>query len=178
MSKTTKILLMAGIMGLILLPYSYYYEPQIKKLEEIQSMKLLKEAKAEVLSGERFNEYEQYIKNLEKRLEEERKELLYLLPPFSTTRASLTAPFEKIRERLDGFFYITPEPNFQTQDGLVTWNFKFAFEGDYQNAVKLISLIEASNAYMELVSFDITESQGKLKFSGIIKQFFAEGLLK
>lgn len=158
MEKYLKAIIVAAIMTM---PWTYYISPQLAQIRAKRQQIANFVGSANRFSDGKDQMFKQLLQIQRENLKKETKRLSFLLPSFSNARANLMAPFETLRQSIDGDWKLTPEGSFTESNSLVYWGFSFSLVSTPANAIKAIAHIESSPQFMRLRRFSI-ETNGEL----------------
>lgn len=165
------------VLAIIVMPYTYYYIPSLQKTNVMrQEIANLKGSLARFDNG-RLNIYQELLKSQEANIEKERERLYFLLPAFDETKANLMAPFDILRESIDGEWNVVPEGKFRNSGPLIFWPFKFKYTGTCANAVKVLAYMEVNERFMRLENYRILSNEKLVTLSGKVELVFQEKLM-
>lgn len=166
------------VLAIIVMPYTYFYIPSLQKSNTMrQEIANLKGSLARFDNG-RLQIYQELLASQEKNLEKEHKRLNFLLPAFDTTKANLMAPFDTLRDSIEGDWNVVPEGKFTNSNSLVFWPFKFKYTGTCANAVKVLAYMEVNNQFMRLENYRIVSNEKLVTLSGKVELVFQEKLME
>ena len=165
------------VLAIIVMPYTYFYIPQLQKTNGMrQDIANLKGSLARFDNG-RLKIYQELLQTQKDNLEKENKRLNFLLPAFDTTKANLMAPFDTLRDSIEGDWNVVPEGKFTSSNSLVFWPFKFKYIGTCANAVKVLAYMEVNEQFMRLENYRIETNEKLVTLSGKVDLVFQEKLM-
>ena len=165
------------VLAIIVMPYTYFYIPQLQKTNAMrQEIANYKGSLARFDNG-RLNIYQELLKSQKENLEKENKRLNFLLQAFDNTKANLMAPFDTLRDSIEGDWNVVPEGKFTSSNSLVFWPFKFKYTGTCANAVKVLAYMEVNDQFMRLENYRMETKDNLVTLSGKVDLVFQEKLM-
>ncbi len=160
------------VVGLLFMPWSYYYMPRINEVKADKQMVANLKGSIARFSDGREAMFRSLLQIQQENIGKEKHRLEFMLPSFAKARANLMAPFENLRAAVPGEWQVVPEGKFKNSGQLVFWPFKFIFTGPVSDAVKVIAAMEASTQFMLLRHFEINTRENIVDLSGIVDLVF------
>lgn len=160
------------VIGLILLPWRYYFWPQIELIKANKQMAANLQGSINRFADGREAMFRSVLGIQTENIVKEKHRLEFMLPSFAKARANLMAPFDNLRAAVPGEWHVVPEGKFKNSGPLVFWPFKFTYSGSALNAVKLLANIETSTQFMLLRRYEMTTRDSDVEMTGIIDLVF------
>ncbi|MFZ2960090.1 MAG: hypothetical protein WA705_24680 [Candidatus Ozemobacteraceae bacterium] len=163
------------VIGLLLLPWRYYYWPQILEIrKDKQEISNVSASLLQFTDG-REAMYQDVVATQRKVAVQMEKQISFLLPQFSQARANLMAPFNEIRSSTPGQWKVTPEGRFTKSGNLISWPFEFQFIGSHSNAVKALGALETAEQFIRIQKITMETKIDQVELSGIVELIFLDG---
>lgn len=160
------------VVGLLIMPWSYYYLPRINSVKADKQMVANLKGSMERFADGREAMFRSVLQLQQENIGKEKHRLEFMLPSFAKARANLMAPFENLRNAVPGEWHVVPEGKFKNSGPLVFWPFRFTYTGSASDAVKALASMEASTQFMLLRHFEMKTRENMVDLSGIVELVF------
>jgi hypothetical protein len=160
------------VIGLLVLPWRYYYWPKIESIKADKQMVANYQGSIQRFADGREAMFRSMLEIQKENIGREKHRLEFMLPSFAKARANLMAPFDNLRAAVEGEWHVVPEGKFQVSGPLVFWPFKFTYIGPAVNVSRILALVETSTQFMRIAGFTV-ETRGELvEFKGTVDLVF------
>lgn len=160
------------VIGLLTLPWRYYFLPKIEEIKSEKQMAANLQGSLSRFSDGREVLFKSLLAIQQENIAKEKYRLEFMLPSFAKARANLMGPFDNIRAKIPGEWHVVPEGKFRVSGPLVFWPFRFVFIGSTNDAVRILAHMETASQFMFIRTFKLERHETNVELSGLIELVF------